>query len=127
MLGSVLHHANQFLARTLLDSVLQCGGKLAASVVFVRELVCEYIELYGSVVCVVEEVAELYGAVVCVVEEVACSGCSCVFLTNEVTGWLNLLLLLQSALNLEKLFSQGELSEVSKPLVHQFTMRLLCG
>ena len=88
---------------------------------------CEYIELYGSVVCVVEEVAELYGAVVCVVEEVACSGCSCVFLTNEVTGWLNLLLLLQSALNLEKLFSQGELSEVSKPLVHQFTMRLLCG
>ena len=67
-------------------------------------------------VCVVEEVAELCGAVVCVVEEVACSGCSCVFLTNEVTGWLNLLLLLQSALNLEKLFSQGELSEVSKPL-----------
>ena len=57
------------------------------------------------------------GSLLCVVEEVACPPVwlFCVFMTNEVTGWLNLLLL-QGALNLEKLFSQGELSEVSKPL-----------
>ena len=118
----------------VVEEVAELCGSVVCVVEEVAELygavVCvveEVAELCGSVVCVVEEVAELCGAVLCVGEEVACSGCSCVFLTNEVTGWLNLLLLLQSALNLEKLFSQGELSEVSKPLVHQFTMRLLCG
>lgn len=67
----------------------------------------------GSV-CVV---CELYVAVVCSVEEVAslvCPVVSCVFVSNEETsGWLYLLF--QAALNLEKLFNQGELSEVSKP------------
>ena len=59
----------------------------------------------------------MYVAVVCSVEEVAsfvCPVVSCVFVSDEETSGL-LYLLFQAALNLEKLFNQGELSEVSKP------------